>query len=78
MCDTAPDAVDGDARKVGSVTSNAGRIDVATIHLAAPARPLEPGKCRDLALWDVEGLAELVHHLGANSLQTCIFRGMSR
>ncbi|MEA2930717.1 MAG: imidazolonepropionase [Hyphomicrobiales bacterium] len=43
-----------------------GRSDIGT---------LEPGKCCDLAIWDVEHPAELVYRIGFNPLHARIFRG---
>jgi imidazolonepropionase len=36
---------------------------------------LEPGKACDLAIWDVERLAELVYRIGHNPLHTRVWKG---
>ena len=36
---------------------------------------LEPGKCCDLAIWDIERPAELVYRIGFNPLHARVRRG---
>lgn len=36
---------------------------------------LEPGKSADLAVWNIESLAELVYRIGFNPLHERVFKG---
>ena len=36
---------------------------------------IEPGKCCDLAIWDIDRLAELVYRIGYNPLHARVWRG---
>jgi len=54
------------------VTRNAARA----LGLADTIGTLEPGKACDLAIWDVERLAELVYRIGFNPLHRRVFNGV--
>jgi imidazolonepropionase len=51
------------------------RAAAHALALASSAGTLEPGKHCDLAIWNAERPAELVHRLGPNPLHARIWRG---
>jgi imidazolonepropionase len=56
---------------LAGVTLNAARA----LGCEAETGSLEPGKWADLAIWDIERPAELVHRLGFNPLHARVWRG---
>jgi imidazolonepropionase len=59
------------AECLAGVTINAARA----LGLQDEVGSLEPGKCADLAIWDIEAPAELVYRLGARPLHARVSRG---
>ena len=59
------------AECLAGVTINAARA----LGLEGECGSLAPGKSCDLALWNIEEPAELVYRMGANPLQTRVWRG---
>jgi len=56
---------------IRGVTVNAARA----LGMQGEIGTLEPGKACDLAIWDVEQLAELVYRIGHNPLHARIWKG---
>jgi imidazolonepropionase len=56
---------------LAGVTREAARA----LGLLGETGTLEPGKCADLAIWDIERPAELVYRMGFNPLHARIWRG---
>jgi imidazolonepropionase len=56
---------------IAGVTREAARA----LGQSADVGTLEPGKSCDLAIWNIDELAELVYRLGFNPLHTRIWRG---
>ena len=56
---------------LAGVTREAARA----LGILAESGTIEVGKSADLAIWDVESLAELVYRIGFNPLHTRIFKG---
>ena len=51
------------------------REAACALGIGAEAGTLEAGKSADLAIWNVDTLAELVYRIGFNPLHSCYFKG---
>lgn len=55
--------------------AGATREGARALGLVGEIGTLEAGKSADLAIWDIESLAELVYRIGFNPLHACVFKG---
>lgn len=55
--------------------AGATREGARALGLLGEIGTLEAGKSADLAIWDIESLAELVYRIGFNPLHACVFKG---
>lgn len=60
---------------VGECIAGTTREAARALGLAGETGTLETGKSADLAVWNVDTLAELVYRIGFNPLHSCYFKG---